>query len=161
MLSEAQQKWVWEGMLGSEIRANYFADLSGRLYVRQRFATWVTLVLSLGAVVSVVAALPSSYSWIRIALTVATAGITTYSVVMQNQKFAVDASDLHARWNRLAKEFESLWENVYANDALARLSLMEERKTELSKAGAAFNYDERRMLKWETHVIAHRLPHAA
>ena len=161
MLSEAQQKRVWEGMLGAEIRANYFADLSGRLHVRQRSATWLTLVLSSGAVVSVVASLPPEHSWIRIALTVATAGISAYSVVMQNQKFAVDASDLHARWNGLAKDFESLWENVYASDASARLSALEDRKTELSKAGSAFKYDERRMLRWETHVIAHRLPHAA
>ncbi len=80
---------------------------------------------------------------------------------MQNQKFALDASDLHARWNRLAKDLENLWDNVDASDAPERLAALEDRKTELSKAGSAFRYDERRMLKWETHVIAHRLPHAA
>jgi len=134
-------------------------DRKNIMLAMERSAT--SAVRSSGAVVSVVAALPSGYSWIRIALTVATAGISTYSVVMQNQKFAVDASDLHARWNRLAKDFESLWENVYENDGLARLSLLEERKTDLFSAGTAFNYDERRMLKWETHVIAHRLRNAA
>ena len=161
MLSEAQQKRVWEGMLGAEIRANYFADLSARLQGRQRAAIWIALVLSSGAVVSVVASLPSEYGWIRIALTVAAAGVNAYSVVKQNQKFAVDASDLHARWNRLAKDYESVWENVYASDAPVRLSTLEERNIELSKAGSGFKYDKRRMLKWETHVVAHRLPHAA
>jgi hypothetical protein len=161
MLSEAQQKRVWEGMLGAEIRANYFADLSARLQGRQRAATWLALVLSSGAVVSVVASMPPEESWIRIALTVAATGVNLYSVVKQNQKFAVDASDLHARWNRLAKDYESLWENVYANDAPAQLSGLEDRNIELSKAGSGFKYEKRRMLKWETHVVAHRLPHAA
>jgi outer membrane murein-binding lipoprotein Lpp len=161
MLSEAQQKRVWEGMLGAEIRANYFADLSGRLQGRQRAAVWAGLVLSLSAVVSVAASLPAPYSWIRLVLTVATAGIIAYSVVLQNQKFAVDASDLHARWNRLSNDYERLWVDVYANDGEARLSMLEDHKAELSKAGSGFKYDQGRILKWETHVVAHRLPHAA
>jgi hypothetical protein len=33
MLSAYQQKLVWDGLLGAEIRSAYFAELSGR-YVR-------------------------------------------------------------------------------------------------------------------------------
>jgi hypothetical protein len=148
-------------MLGAEIRADYFADLSGRLQTRQRRAIWAALVFSSGAVASVIASLPPAYSWIRIVLTVATAVVSAYSVAMQNQKFAVDAAELHERWNRLAKEYERIWENVYAQDALERLDALDNQAADISKAGAPFGYDERNMLKWERHVITHRLPNAA
>jgi hypothetical protein len=161
MLSEAQQKRVWEGMLGAEIRANYFADLSGRLQVRQKRATWATLVLSSSAATSVLASIPVGLSWIRAVLTVATVGMSAYSIAMQNQKFAVDAAELHARWNRLAKEYEHIWENVYAQDAMERLDSLDNQASEISKVGTAFGYHKRNMLKWERHVIAHRLPNAA
>jgi hypothetical protein len=161
MLSEVQRQRVWEGMLGAEIRANYFADLSGRLHTRQRAAIWATLVLSSGAAASVIASLPADYSWVRVVLTVGTAAISAYSVVMQNQKFAVDAAELHLRWNRLMREYEQIWEDVYAEDAAARLNSLDERAAEISKTGVAFGYNKRTMLKWERHVIAHRLAHAS
>jgi hypothetical protein len=127
MLSEAQQQRVWEGMLSSEIRANYFADLSGQYYSRQRWATWASLVFSSGALASLLASLPERYIWIRPALILPTTLLSAYSVAMQNQKFAVDSSDLHARWNRLAKEYEAIWEDVYSDDALQRLSVLDDR----------------------------------
>ena len=104
MLSEAQQRRVWELMLGAEIRANYFAELTNRLYGRQRLATWSTLVLSSGATVVILASLQPEYAWLIPALALATAVTSTYSVVQQNQKFALDAADLHARWLRIAGE---------------------------------------------------------
>ena len=160
MLSETQQKRVWEGMLEAEIRANYFADHSSHLHSRQRLATWATLLLSSGAAVSVLASLPADYSWIRIVLTFATAGISAYSVAMQNQKFAVDAAELHLRWNRLAKDYENIWENVYADDAEDRLRVLDERASEISKAATPFGYRKRAMLRWEEHVVRHRLAHS-
>jgi hypothetical protein len=36
MLSDAQKTRVWQGMIAAEIRAKYFAELSGRLLRRQR-----------------------------------------------------------------------------------------------------------------------------
>jgi len=157
MLSEHQQKRVWEGMLSAEIRANYFAELSGQYIRRQRAATWVTLLFSSGAVVSVVADLGENLKWIRLALPLIAAAVSAYSVVMQNQKFAIDASDLHARWNRLAKEYETLWENVYTEDAQERLIALDEKAAELSKAGSSFPYKKRTMLRWQEHVEQHRL----
>ena len=160
MLSEAQQKRVWEGMLSSEIRSNYFAELSGQYLLKQRAATWLTLLFSSGAVVSIVADLSEDLKWIRVVLALFAAGLSAYSVVMQNQKFAVDASDLHARWNKLAKDYEALWENVYAEDAEERLRALDERATDLSKSGSGFRYSQRRMLRWQEHVERHRLAHS-
>jgi len=160
MLSESQQKRVWEGMLSAEIRANYFAELSGAYLRKQRTSTWITLLFSSGAVVSMVANLGEELKWIRLLLTLVAAGVSAYSLVIQNQKFAIDTSDLHARWNRLAKDFETIWENVYASDAAERLTAVDERTTDLSKAGASFPYSKRKMLHWQEHVERHRLARA-
>jgi len=109
MLTLLQQKRVWENMLGAEIRENYFADLSGRYANKQRLATWFTLLVSSGAAVSMLTNLPDRLVWIRETLAIVAAAISLHSVVMQNQKFAVDSSDLHARWGRLAHDYQGLW----------------------------------------------------
>jgi hypothetical protein len=43
-LSEAQQKRVLEGLLGPDIRSNYFAELASRYSFRPQFATWAILL---------------------------------------------------------------------------------------------------------------------
>jgi hypothetical protein len=55
MLSELQQKRVWEGQLAAEIRASYFADLANSYQRVQRRVTWTTLVLSSGAAATLLA----------------------------------------------------------------------------------------------------------
>ncbi|MDR3739308.1 MAG: hypothetical protein P4L40_09845 [Terracidiphilus sp.] len=160
MLSEAQQRRVWEGMLGAEIRAYYFADLSSRLYARQKWSTWAILLLTSGSAATVLASLPSDWTWIRIPFTLLAAAISLYSAIMQSQKFAVDASDLHARWQRLSKDYEALWENVYVEDAVERLRSLDDRAVEVSKAGTIFRYNKKAMLKWEQHVVSYRLANA-
>jgi hypothetical protein len=152
ILTALQQKEVWEGMLGAEIRSNYFADLSGRYARNQRVATWAVLAFSSGAVASLLATAPDS---VRITLAAITAGISAYSVVMQHQKLAVDSSDLHARWNRLANDYRRLWDDMYSEEALSSLDALLRREEELSKAGTAFPNRKRVMEKWEDHVVAH------
>ena len=159
MLSEAQQKRVWEGMLGAEIRADYFAELAGNFLWRQRAATWTTLFLASGSVATLLAN-QAAPEW-RLAFAIATTAVILCSVVMQNQKLAVDASDLHARWNRLSSEYERVWENVYAEDAISTLDALTDLSMELSKSGRIFpNYPEK-MLKWQNYVEEQRLSHMA
>jgi hypothetical protein len=67
-LSEAQIKRVWEGMLGSEDRANYFADLVWRYNPEQKLLTWATLFFSSGALVTILATFPAEYQGARIFL---------------------------------------------------------------------------------------------
>jgi hypothetical protein len=155
MLSEAQIKRAWEGMLGAEIRANYFADLSQRYSGNQRTATWGTLFLSSGAFLTFIRQIPGWLSFLPAALMLGAAGLSLYSVVAQNQKHSVDSADLHMRWNRLAHDFQLLWENVHAEDALQTLDQLCERAIELSKVGTAFPNNSKHMLKWEIHVVEH------
>lgn len=155
MLSENEIKRTWEGMLASEIRSNYFAELSSKLGRRQRAATLGTLLLSSGSVVSLLASLPPELHWLRLALAVGATAISAYSIAMQNQKFAVDAADLHFQWNRQAREYTNLWEDVYREDAPEILKNLEERSAAISKAGIVFGYDEKAMTRWQAHVEAH------
>ena len=160
MLSDYQQRKVWHCMLSAEIRANYFADLSGTYRRRQRAATWAVLLLSSSAAASILyGGLPTAIAqWLRPLLPLLTAGVSLYLVLAENQKFAVDSADLHSRWNRLASAYENLWGNIYTEDAEERLSQLIEDGAELSKIGTSFPNRKRTMLKWQTHVERH---HAA
>ena len=157
MLSEAQIERVWQGMLGAEIRANYFAELTERYNRRQRWATWGTLFMSSGALATILIQLPAQWAWVRAVFAAVATALSLYSVVRQNSKLSVDAADLYARWNKLSSQYEKLWEDVTVDGAIDILEALTEHGRELSKSATAFPNDERAMLKWENHVIAHRL----
>lgn len=154
MLSQAQIQRVWEGMLLAEMRALYYADLAVRSNARQRYATWATVVASSAALASVVTQVPEGYGWIRPALALATALLSGYALAMQVQKRAVDASDLHYRWNLLAQEYGAIWENVYAEDGPERLRAADATAAEISEASHQLPYKKRLMAKWQEHVEA-------
>jgi hypothetical protein len=157
MLSELQQKRVWEGWLSAEVRANYFADLAGVYHQQQRMATWAAVFFSSGAVVAFLANLPPAWAWLAPAFAIVTAALSGYSLVAQHQEHAVTSSDLHFRWNRLASDYEALWDDMYASEAAPRLAALTERGAELSKAATAAGLpnQERRMLKWQELVEQH------
>jgi hypothetical protein len=156
MLSQLKQRNVWENWLASEMRSNYFADLANRYQFRQGAFTWLTLLFSSGAAFAVVTDwAPAGFGWIKAALALVTAAVSLLSLVQQNQKRATDCSDLHFRWNRLASEYETLWGDMYAEDAETKLKLLTEKTAELSKSSTAFPYRERIMLKWQEHVERH------
>jgi hypothetical protein len=151
-LSEAQITRAWEGMLGAEIRANYFADLVSRSNTQQRVLTWIALFLSSGALATISASLPARFQWTLIALS---AAVNLYSLVRQNHKNAVDAEKLHSRWLKIANAYTDVWENVYASDAKDKLDAATIMEAEASEASNDFPYEKRQMLKWEKHVVAH------
>lgn len=155
MLSENQQKNVWENWLSSEIRANYFADLSAHYQARQRALTWIILVFSSSALVSLVSGIPSSFGWVKPLLAFLTTCASILSLVEQDQKNSWECSDLHFRWHRLAGDYEALWDDMYSQDALKKMKDLDDRRAELSKSGNAIPYKKRRMLKWQNYVEQH------
>jgi hypothetical protein len=161
MLSALQQKRVWDGWFGGEVRANYFADLSGRYRWRQRAATWLALVFSSGAFGTLLANLPQDFEWAPTTLTALATAVSLWSLVAQNQQRAVDASDLHHRWGRLALDYQRLWDEMYADDAAARLETLDDRAGDLSKVGNAFPARRRLISKWHHHVKEHHSPATA
>jgi hypothetical protein len=137
MLSELKQKDVWEGWVSSETRANYFADMAWRFYQRtQKVLTWVLLLCSSGAAVTVVRDwLPPRMDWVKAVLVLLTAGFSLLSLLQQNQKCSTDCSDLYFRWERLANEYKALWADMYSDDAASRLAVLEAKAADISKSG--------------------------
>jgi hypothetical protein len=159
MLSDLQRKRVWEAWLSAEIRANYFADLAGRYHRQQRWTTWLTLFTSSGAVAAFVTRVP--HEWVAPGLALLAAALSLYAVVSQNQQRALDSSDLHFRWNRLASAYRGLWDNMYAEDAPAQLAKLDDEAAAASRTGSTFPVSERRLRKWQRYVVQHHAPRSA
>src|SRR6202451_1733876 len=103
MLTEPQSTRVWEGMLGAETRAKYFAELAGLYLKRQQYATIATLLFASADAAAFFAQLPPGYGWIRGALAVVVAGLSIYLALAQNERKALESTNLHARLSRLHK----------------------------------------------------------
>ena len=152
MLSELERQRLWEGLISAEVHAQYFAQLSNGYYRKQRFSTWGTLILSSGAFVAVVASLPEFWQWLRAVTTLAAAGLSFYSLVMQSQKMAADCSELFSRWSVLARQYRQLWENMYNEDAAEMLNRLDQGRTDLSKGATQFPNDQKTMARIQDRV---------
>jgi hypothetical protein len=151
MLSEQQIKDVWDGWIGGEVRANYFAHMGGHFRKEQTVLTWLTLLFSSGAAVTFIGDwLPT---WLKPLLMLLTAGVSLYLVLQKNLNRITDCADLYFRWSRLSNEYKALWDEMYAPDALQRLRALEEKEAELSKSSMAIPHDEEAMLKWQDYVV--------
>jgi len=154
MLSALEQKRVWEGWLAAEIRANYFADLAGRFQRKQRVITWATLALSSGAFATLVSNwLPANLRWIQPVGVFLVAALSLWSLTAKNEHSAVECSDLHFKWNRLGREFERLWDDMYSASARDDLAGLEERSAEIAKSCTGLPNKRRLLLKWEDYVV--------
>jgi hypothetical protein len=151
MLSDLQRKDVWEGWLGGEIRANYFADMAGRFQTEQKILTWMTLVFSSGAAGSFIA--DWFPLWVKPVLMLLTAVISLYMLLQKNQKRITECADLHFRWSRISNEYKALWDDMYSSSALDRLRELEEKEAELSKSSMVIPNNGQAMLKWQDYVI--------
>jgi len=152
MLSEAQIRRVWEGMLASEIRAKYFTELSGSYLKRQRLVTWGILLFSSADAVSFLKNLPDSLVWIRAGLAVCAAGASIYLALAQYERSVIEASDLYMRWNRLQRAYRAIWENTESPDALSQLEALGEQESEASRLATSLANNAKSMLKWQTHT---------
>lgn len=155
MLTELQQRRLWENWLSAEIAAFYFADLAGVYRRRQQFSLWGTLLASSGAATAAVAHLPAGWSWLAPVFALAAAGISGYMLVIENHRRESDCRDLFVRWNRLALAYERLWGKMHGDDADEQLAMLERRTAEISKDSTAFPAHRRRLEKWQDHVEQH------
>ena len=156
MLSEFQQDELWRNWISAEIRADYFADMRTRYARLYSWLIWLTLFFSGGTVFAVISNLPAEYGWLKLALALITTVLSLLSVVMQNPKKTAECADLHFKWNRLATEYQSLWNNVYSDDAESKFASFVEKEAELSKASLAIPNRSKIVEKWERHVLSHR-----
>jgi hypothetical protein len=160
VLSALQQKTVWDGWLGAEIRANYFADLRQRYERTQRAATWLTLIASSGAFLALMGEwVPPNRAWMRPACAALAAAISLWALVAQYPRRVTECADLFARWSRLSNQYQALWDNMYAEDARAQLAALVDLEADISKASNAFPARPRLLLKWQDYVELHHASH--
>jgi hypothetical protein len=156
MLSEFQQDELWRNWIAAEIRSDYFSDMGTRYARLHSWLTWLTLFFSAGTFTVVVGNLPTDYGWLKPTLALIATALSLLSVVMQNPKKSADCADLHLRWNRLAAEYQALWNNVYTDDAESKFASLLEREAELSKASMGIPNKPKIVEKWEQHVLSQR-----
>lgn len=154
MLSELQQKRIWEGWLGAEIRAHYFGDLVSRYQSWQHWLTVSTLVFSSAAFAAILndTWLPQQMLWLRPAAALAAAVASFVALVFKNEQKALECSDLYAGWSQLALDYQQLWDGMYLDDASQRLASLDKRGQDLSRAGLNLPERRRLMLKWQDYV---------
>ena len=155
-LSELQQKSVWEGWLSAEIRAHYFADRCARYNQTLQVLTWIGLASSSSALVSMMAALPPEWAWLRLILALVTALVSLWGVVRNYHRRITECSDLHHRWNTLGLDYEALWDGMYAPDAVTKLESLKQRGAELAKSSTHYPNEPKVMRRWQQHVLTHR-----
>ena|SRR5437660_4112244 len=154
MLSDFQINDLWEQWISAETRSLYFAEMGRRYNLLHSFLMWATLLLASGATATLISDWVSpKYAWIRPLLTSLAAALSLASVVMQNPKKFADCSDLHYKWNKLAVEYKALWDKTYSPEAEATLSRLNDKGTELSRAGTWIANKRKMMLRWENHVL--------
>jgi len=154
MLSDFQQTTVWESWLSAEIRAAYFAELVQRFQSRQKFLVVGGLLLSSGATITLLTAIvPPNLNWIKPTLTLLAAGLSLWSLVAKNERSSIDCADLHLRWNTLALQYETLWSNMYADDAVTKLIQLRTEELTISKSSTSLPSYTRLMEKVQQNVV--------
>jgi hypothetical protein len=146
MQPEVFQKVVWEEMLYAKMRSNYFAELVHHYLKWDKGLRALALLASSGVVVAVLS--QASTELVRFGVPIAAAAINFWLLLSQYTSMARDASDLHAGWSAVARDYEGVWTNLYVADAQARYQQIYDRAESLSKSGAKFPNKKDRLNYW-------------
>jgi hypothetical protein len=151
MLTEAQANRVWQKMYEAEVRSFYFGDLASRYTRRKQQITFLSFFLASGAAATVAA---ESNHWWSIAMSSAAAVLMAYSIAVGLDRKAAVMAKLHYSWNRLAADYERLWNHWHEDNAEVQLEEILNRAREVSEMGTEAPYDEQLIEKWQDRVNA-------
>jgi len=140
------QKVVWEELLYAQMRSNYFAELVLHYMKWDKGLRALTLLASSGVVVTVLS--QANAEVLRFGLPIAAAAISFWLLLSQYTSLARDASELHAGWSAVARDYEGVWTNLWAADAQARYQQIYDRAESLSRSGAKFPNKQDRLDYW-------------
>lgn len=165
MLTQIQQRVVWERWFQSEVRALYYADLASLYRRRQSWITWGSLFSSSGALVTVVVTLVSPrWPWLPAVVALIPTGLSLYALTANYLQRAAEATELQLRWHAFAHENRRLWDEMHTEGAQQRFAELDVESRELSSLSNRLPYEEQRMDRW-WEVVAKQhetaLPRAA
>ena len=82
--------------------------------------------------------------------------LSTLRVSLQFYKRHLDCMDLSLKWQKLARDYTHLREDVYREGAIETLDLIDSQADELSKTGMATGKpDSKRLAHWWNYVFQH------
>ena len=154
-LNDYDQTRLWEGLIGAETRAQYFANMVQVLRSRQRWLTIGSLVLSSSAAAALLTPALPGYTWVKGLLALFAAVLSAISLVSGNEKNATEAADLSYRWQSLASSYQKLWSNLYIEEAFDTFHRLLEEEAKVSKSSTALPNDVKRMTEAEDNVTMH------
>ncbi len=152
MLSEAQIKRVWDGMLAAETRSLYFVDLASRYTRQKQWITGISFFLSSGAAATIVGKSPA---WIPLVLALIVAASTAYAMAVNLDGKIATMIKLHSAWSVIATKYDGLWNHTYEDDAEDRLNQIVQSEREPSEIATTDAPNDQKLLgKWQDRVFA-------
>lgn len=147
-LNEFQRDIVYKEWWGAEARSRYFAALGPRFSRKHQILTFLSLLLSSGAIVAITLDPHiQQYFVIKLALSTATAAASLFSFVRQYAKRTFDCADLYHKWAKLANDYRDLWGSMYEASAPDRLRVLNEKGLEISKGVVHSMSTAKRLMK--------------
>lgn len=156
-LTQTQQERVWENMLAAETRSLYFGDLASRYSLQKQWITGVSFFLSSAAAATVVAKAPAV---IPATTAMISALANAYSIAVGLDKRIQTMAKLHSSWNRIAAEYQNIWDHMDADDAEGRFLKVIDLEREPSEIATTSAPNDQKLLgKWQDVVL--QLHHVA
>jgi|ERR1700733_10867362 len=150
MEADNLRRCVWDEMLNADMRANYFAELVGYYLKLDKWLRVATLLAASGTVGTALTQLDP----LKLGVPILATAISFWLLISQYVSLARDASDLHAGWSTVKRQYERLWNNLESRDAEAQYHQIYDSAEGLSKTGTKFPYKEDRLNYWLDHAAS-------
>jgi len=145
------RKTIWEEMLYAQMRSNYFAELVRRYMSLDKGLRALALLASSGVVVTVIS---DANGILRFGVPIFAVAVSFWLLLSQYTSMARDASELHAGWSAIARDYEALWTNIYAANAQTKYREIYDRAEPLSISGSKFPNKKKRLSYWLDQAVA-------
>jgi hypothetical protein len=153
-LTESEARRVWEKMIEAEVRSLYFAELASRYTRHKQWIGGMSLFFSSAAAATFATGIDPRVP--TVAATVVAAG-TAYSLAVGLDRKVLTMAKLHGQWNRIAHDYEHLWNHWYEDDAEDNFADILRRSRDVSEVGTTeAPYDEKLIEKWQGIVFGLR-----
>ena len=117
----------------------------------------MSFFLSSGAAATLIGKSPT---WVPVVLATFTAIITAYAMAGNLDGRIATMAKLHSSWNRLAGDYDRLWNHAYDDDSEETLEDIIARETDASELAVTNAPNNKKLLEqWQQHVFeSHQLP---